>query len=775
MVLSASLGFPRMGKHRELKRVIEAYWKKQVTREDVFATASQIRSERWLMQQQFGIDLIPSNDFSLYDHVLDTAVMVGAIPERFHGEDGPVGLDTYFAMARGGDVHAMEMTKWFDTNYHYIVPEFVENQVFRLTSKKPVDEFREALHLGVKTVPVLIGPITFLLLGKAKGTQFDVLNLLPRVLPVYEELLVELEAAGAEWIQIDEPCLALDRTPEERTLYQEVYDVLAGRTSLRILLATYFEGLHENLQFALNLPVAALHLDLVRAPEQLAELWQCQLPTEKFLSLGIVDGRNVWKSDLAHSLDVLQVAVDRLGTERVIVAPSCSLIHVPWDLDTESSLEPELRDWLAFAKQKLEELDILRIALMEGPSTVAARLEANQGALQRRQASSRVHRAEVQERLARSQSSDSNRKSPFPIRKQIQQRRFNFPLFPTTTIGSFPQTDEVRQVRADFRKGLKGVEEYEAFLRAEIKRCVALQIDLGLDVLVHGEFERADMVEYFGEQMEGFIFTQNGWVQSYGTRCVKPPIIYGDVSRPQPMTVRWSEYAASLTDRRVKGMLTGPVTILQWSFVRDDQPRETTCRQIAFAIRDEVLDLEDAGIAIIQVDEPALREGLPLRRAQWDTYLQWAVACFKLASVGVQDETQIHTHMCYAEFHDIMGAIQAMDADVISIETSRSEMELLDAFHRFSYQNDIGPGVYDIHSPRVPTVDEMVLLLTKACEHLDPGQLWVNPDCGLKTRGARETVVALQGMVEAAQVLRAQTVDVCPKCQSSVTDSSQSL
>lgn len=747
-----------MGARRELKRAIEAYWGKSISREALFAQTADLRKSRWLLQRDSGVDLIPSNDFSLYDHVLDTAVMVGAIPARFGWTGGDVDLDTYFAMARGGQVPAMEMTKWFDTNYHYIVPEFTSDQAFQLTSTKPLDEFREAQALGIQTVPVILGPITFLLLGKTKGADFNPLDLLPKLLPVYETLLQQLAEAGAKWVQLDEPCLALDRTEEELAIYQKVYTRLVNHTALSISLTTYFAGLGNHLTAALNLPVSALHLDLVRAPEQVEQLLSLpQWPQDKYLSLGVIDGRNVWKNDLNYSLALLQrVAAWGAASDRIIVSPSCSLLHVPWDLDTEKALDAEVKDWLAFAKQKLAEMEILKTAVNDGVENVRPALDDNRAAVERRRTSTRIHNRLVNERLAGLTEDAYTRTSPFAARKSVQQARLQLKPFPTTTIGSFPQTKEVRKARADFRSGAQTKEQYEAFLRSKTEECVRLQESLGLDVLVHGEFERTDMVEYFGEQMDGFIFTKNGWVQSYGTRCVKPPIIYGDVSRPESMTVTWSSYAQSLSKRPMKGMLTGPVTILQWSFVRDDQPRETTCRQIALAIRDEVVDLEAAGIPIIQIDEPALREGLPLHRGEWEAYLKWAVDCFKLAASGVQDETQIHTHMCYAEFNDIMPAIQSMDADVISIETSRSDMELLDAFQQFSYQNDIGPGVYDIHSPRVPTVDEMVFLLEKAVDRLDPSQLWVNPDCGLKTRNEEETVKALEAMVEAANIARAR-------------------
>lgn len=754
---SATLGFPRIGARRELKRAVEAYWNHSISREQLLEEAAKLRLERWTIQRDSGIDLIPSNDFSLYDHVLDTAVLVGAIPEQFGWDGGDIDLDLYFAMARGGAVPALEMTKWFDTNYHYIVPEFTAHMNFRLASSpKPIDEFREALGHGIETVPVVLGPITFLLLGKAKGTKFDPLSLLPQLLPMYEDLLTKLAEAGARWVQLDEPCLALDRTEEELELYRNAYTRLTAAAPISIFLTTYFAGLRDNLATALSLPVAALHLDLVRAPEQLDELLANHAhPGDKRLSLGVVDGRNVWKNDLEQTLQLLErVELWSGGNENLIVAPSCSLLHVPWDLDAETDLDADVKDTLAFAKQKLSEIRTLQTALNEGTDQVAQAIADNRRALARRRSSPRIHNPEVTARLARVGEGDYHRRSPFPVRKRAQQARLKLPKFPTTTIGSFPQTEDIRKARAAFRRGDLSEAAYTQMLKDKTAACVRLQEQLGIDVLVHGEFERTDMVEYFGEQLDGFAHTRNGWVQSYGSRCVKPPIIYGDVARKRPMTVEWSRFAQSLTERPMKGMLTGPVTILQWSFVRDDQPRETTCRQIALAIRDEVVDLEEAGLPIIQIDEPALREGLPLHREAWTDYLAWAVDCFRLAASGVRDETQIHTHMCYAQFNDIMSAIAAMDADVISIETSRSDMELLEAFQASAYPNDIGPGVYDIHSPRVPTVAEMVNLLKRACERLAPEQLWVNPDCGLKTRGEKETVEALTAMVEAARQMR---------------------
>lgn len=754
MVFSANLGYPRLGARRELKTALEAFWKGKVSGADLLQTASDLRRQNWVLQQQAGIDFIPSNDFSLYDQVLDTTVMVGAIPARYGWSGETVDLATYFAMARGAqhagvDVPAMEMTKWFDTNYHYIVPEFEAQQTFRLASTKVVDEFKEALALGIQTRPVLLGPVSYLLLGKGP----EPLSLLEKLLPVYETVLHQLTAAGANWVQLDEPCLVLDLTAAQQDAYQVAYQKLATETSIKLLLTTYLGGLRDNLPLVMRLPVAGLHLDLVRAPDQFTEALN-SLPNGMLLSLGLIDGRNVWRTDLDQALERIKTAVAVLGEERVIIAPSCSLQFVPYDLDLETSLDDELRSWLAFAKQKIGELGVLKQALISSDPTVDAQLALSRAAVESRHRSARTHNPAVRERLAALTPAMLQRQSSHAQRKAVQADILNLPMFPTTTIGSFPQTQAVRAKRAAFRKGDITAAEYEAFLQGETERAIRLQEELGLDVLVHGEFERTDMVEYFGEQLTGIAVTEQGWVQSYGSRAVRPPIIYGDIERPIPMTVAWATYAQSLTQRPVKGMLTGPVTILEWSFVRDDQPRADTCRQLALAIHDEVLDLEANGIQIIQIDEPALREGLPLRRSDWQEYLKWAVECFCLAAGGVKDSTQLHTHMCYAEFNDIIGAIGAMDADVISIEASRSKMELLEAFTQYHYPNDIGPGVYDIHSPRIPSQAEMEELLERALKVIAADQLWVNPDCGLKTRAWEEVKPALHNMVKAAHALR---------------------
>lgn len=765
MAISSNLGFPRMGIHRELKKALEAHWAGKLDATGLSSVGQVLRTNHWVLQKRIGIHHIPSNDFSFYDHMLDTATMVGAVPDRYEWKGPRVDPDTYFAMARGvgrkagqKDVPAMEMTKWFDTNYHYIVPEFVKGQQFSLGSLKPVVEFLEAKSLGIQTRPVLLGPISFLLLGKTKESGFDPLLLLDRLLPVYEDILRRLAEVGADWIQIDEPMLALDVGEETKRAFTASYEKLSHVSSgLRILLATYFAGLGENTATAVNLPVAALHVDLVRAPEQLEHVLK-NIPSTLMLSLGVVDGRNIWKTDLERALRLVDRTASAVGADRILLAPSCSLVHSPADLDEEKHLDAELRNWLAFAKQKLEEVVALESALSKGRDTVREFLEANGRAMRSKTESPRIHDPEVKRRSVSITAELTRRKSSYPDRRRKQQSRLHLPLFPTTTIGSFPQTKEIREARAEHKAGKRDDASYESFLRSQTESAVRFQEEIGLNVLVHGEFERNDMVEYFGEQLAGFAVTENGWVQSYGSRCVKPPLIYGDVSRKQLMTVAWSTFAQSLTSRPMKGMLTGPVTILQWSFVRDDQPRSETCRQIAFAIRDEVADLEAAGIGVIQIDEPALREGLPLLRSEWRDYLVWAVNCFRLASSGVRDETQIHTHMCYAEFQDIIEAVGEMDADVISIETSRSQMELLDTFAHYRYRNDIGPGVYDIHSPRVPSVEEMIGLLKKASKVLSPAQLWVNPDCGLKTRRWEEVRPALTAMVAAARAMRVGSI-----------------
>ncbi|HTB81919.1 MAG TPA: 5-methyltetrahydropteroyltriglutamate--homocysteine S-methyltransferase [Opitutaceae bacterium] len=774
--LTHTLGFPRIGEKRELKKAVEAYWQKQLTHGELERMAQELRRRHWLAQQRAGIDLIPSNDFSFYDQVLDLSCLVGNVPPRFGWSGGLIDLDTYFQIARGvrggagenaetcgcGDCQApaaaSEMTKWFDTNYHYLVPEFRADTQFRLSSSKVFDEFSEALALGIKTKPVLIGPVTYLTLGKVHDAQhprFNRFELLERLLPVYAEVLQRLEALGAEWVQLDEPIFSLDLTAEQRSALAIAYATLAAAApKLRLLVTNYFGGLNENLSDFLRLPVHALHVDLVRAPDELDAILR-EFPENKDLSLGLVDGRNIWRTDLSVASGKLEKAAAVLGPGRLLVAPSCSLLHTPVTLRHETKLDAEFKSWLAFAEEKLVEVVTLR-DLLAGQAPPREALAVGRAAMASRATSTRIHNSAVKQRLARVVPGDLPRQAPFVQRQAAQRAKLQLPLFPATTIGSFPQTEEVRAARARWRKGSLSPADYEKFLEAEIMAAVRFQEEIGLDMLVHGEFERNDMVEYFGEQLDGFAFTENGWVQSYGTRCVKPPVIYGDVARPRPMTVRWSAYAQSLTRRPMKGMLTGPVTVLQWSFVRDDQPRRDTAWQIALALRDEVLDLERAGLAAIQIDEPALREGLPLRRADRADYLAWAVDAFRLCAGGVRDDTQIHTHMCYAEFNDIIQAIADLDADVITIEASRSGMELLEAFETFHYPNEIGPGVYDIHSPRVPGVAEMEQLLEKALRVLPPENIWVNPDCGLKTRGWAEVKPALRHMVEAAGRLRAR-------------------
>ena len=761
-----NLGYPRIGSNRELKKACEQYWSGNISLAELLSKGKNIYEQNWKLQQEAGIDLIPSNDFSYYDQILDMSLTVGAVPKRYNqvALKSNNEMDLYFAMARGYqkeglDITAMEMTKWLDTNYHYIVPEFYKDQEFKLFSNKIVNEFAAAKQLGIKSKPVIIGPISYLLLGKEKEEGFDKLDLVKRLLPVYIQILNELKAYGAEWIQFDEPFLALDISDKAKEAYQYVYaEIRKQFPYLKILVATYFEGLKDNLTLALSLPVYALHIDLVRCPEQLDEVLNA-IPEQLVLSLGIVDGRNIWKNDFEQSLAIIKKATDKIGSDRLLIAPSCSLLHSPCDLDLETNdktLTPEIKEWLAFAKQKIDEVVVLKALATDNPDQPAlGKLEENKRAVSSRRTSTLIHNEQIKQRVSSITAKDAQRENAFSIRKKAQQEILQLPLFPTTTIGSFPQTAEVRSWRARFKKGEISPSEYDRLLKKETEETIRWQEEIGIDVLVHGEFERNDMVEYFGEQLNGFSFTKNGWVQSYGSRCVKPPVIYGDVHRPAAMTVYWTAYAQSLTKSLVKGMLTGPVTILQWSFVRNDQPRSVTCNQIALAIRDEVKDLEKAGIKVIQIDEPAIREGLPLRKTDWQNYLQWAVNAFKISASGVKDEKQIHTHMCYSELNDIIQNIADMDADVITIECSRSQMELLDAFADFKYPNEIGPGVYDIHSPRVPSKEEMVRLLEKAKAVIPAEQLWVNPDCGLKTRHWPETKSALIAMVAAAKELSA--------------------
>ncbi|NOS73682.1 MAG: 5-methyltetrahydropteroyltriglutamate--homocysteine S-methyltransferase [Methyloglobulus sp.] len=751
MIKIHNLGFPRLGEHRELKFALERYWRGEITQDELGRIAAELRQRHWRLQASSGLDLIPVGDFSYYDHVLDTSVMLGVIPERFGSSTG---FDTYFRMARGQSTdgvpfRACEMTKWFDTNYHYLVPEVTADQQFVLSSTKLFDETRELQAMGYQPKPVLLGPLTWLWLAKTTS-DFNKLDLVDRLLPIYGEILHRLADQGVEWVQIDEPILVLDLPNTWRNAFESVYNRLQS-SPVKMLLATYFGELGEQASFACKLPVAGLHIDLVRAPEQLTAVLD-NFVNHKVLSLGLIDGRNIWRTDLNAALSAIADARERFKGE-LWLAPSCSLLHVPIDLEHETALDPTIKPWLAFARQKLTELEVLRLAIEE-PAAAEPDLIVSANAIRSRRESTLIHNPAVQAELAKIDSSLTQRQNPFPVRREQQRAKLKLPSYPTTTIGSFPQTPEIRKARADFKRGLISETDYIKHMEHTIEFCVREQEKLGLDVLVHGEAERNDMVEYFGEQLDGFLFTANGWVQSYGSRCVKPPIIYGDVSRPKPMTVGWSQYAQSLTDKPMKGMLTGPVTILNWSFVRDDQPRSTTAYQLALAIREEVNDLERAGIPIIQIDEAAFREGLPPRQSRWQTYLDWAVRAFRICSSGVNDSTQIHTHMCYSEFNDIITSIADMDADVITIETSRSNMELLYAFIDFNYPNEIGPGVYDIHSPNVPTTDDMIALLKKAGERIDSDHLWVNPDCGLKTRQWQDVRISLANMTEAAKALR---------------------
>lgn len=771
-MLTHNLGYPRIGDHRELKKSNEQYWSGKINAGELEKTAKNIRLHNWRLQKDAGIDLIPCNNFSYYDHVLDTCLMAGAIPERYHAlmdQKQLPDIDLLFAMARGYqkddyDITAMEMTKWFDTNYHYIVPEFKSNQKFCFYSKKIVHEFREAKREGIQAKPVVLGPVSFLLLGKEKEEGFHRLDLISNLLPVYLEMLKSLDNANAHYVQFDEPCLSLNLTEKERRIFTQVYkEINKAFPHLHIILTTFFECYGDNLPTVLSLPVQTLHLDLVRCPNQLDDILATDIANSKLnLSLGVVEGRNIWKNDFTNSLLLINKAKNAIGSDRLMIAPSCSLLHVPCDLELETdekNLPEEVKSWMAFAKQKIDEVVTLAALSQDEPSNESLKkLSENKEAILSKRKSSLVHKQNIKDRIKSISENTTKRKSEFKRRKSIQQCVLNLPLFPTTTIGSFPQTKEVRSWRSQLKKGEITNEQYDTLIKEEIEDSIRWQEELGIDVLVHGEFERNDMVEYFGEQLDGFVFTKNGWVQSYGSRCVKPPIIVGDIERKNPMTVYYTQYAQSLTDKLVKGMLTGPVTILQWSFVRNDQPRSETCMQIAFAIRDEVIDLEKAHIKVIQIDEPAIREGLPLRHENWREYLNWAVKAFRISSSGVKDETQIHTHMCYSEFNDIIEDIASMDADVITIETSRSQMELLNVFADFKYPNDIGPGVYDIHSPRIPSKQEMEDLIHKARKVIPAKQLWVNPDCGLKTRAWPETKAALKAMVEAARELRKEEV-----------------
>jgi 5-methyltetrahydropteroyltriglutamate--homocysteine methyltransferase len=761
MVTTHNLGFPRIGAKRELKFALESYWKGQSSLDELKSLGAQLRQRHWINQTH--LDLVPVGDFAFYDQMLDMSATLGNLPERVHGFHGDP-LDNYFRVARGRSAHAVdhadccgggvaagEMTKWFDTNYHYIVPEFSAGTEFTLDAARLLAQLAEAKAQGVKAKPVIVGPITYLALGKAKDDS-DKLALLPRLLPVYARLLDELAAQGVEWVQVDEPVLVTELDSEWQHAFNTAYHQLKS-CGVKLLVATYFGQLLENMYLAANLPVAGLHVDAINGRDDVVPLLN-MLPAHKVLSLGVINGRNIWKTDIERLLAWLEPLAQRLG-DRLWIAPSCSLLHVPVDLGNEKKLDAQLKSWLAYALQKLEELQLVAAALRNGRDSVKDQLAANQAAIEARRRSPRVHNPVVQDAVAKLTLDLGRRHSAYDQRAAKQAALLNLPAYPTTTIGSFPQTAEIRHARSEFKAGRLDVASYRIAMQGEIARSVHEQEALGLDVLVHGEAERNDMVEYFGEQLDGYAFSEFGWVQSYGSRCVKPPILFGDISRPKAMTVEWIKFAQSLTVKPMKGMLTGPVTILNWSFVRDDQPRSASCLQLALAIRQEVLDLEKAGVRVIQIDEAALREGLPLRKSQWKNYLDWAVESFRITANGVRDETQIHTHMCYSEFNDIIASIADMDADVITIETSRSDMELLDAFDHFKYPNEIGPGVYDIHSPNIPTQAHIEQLMKKAAERIPAERLWVNPDCGLKTRAWDEVIPALTNMVAAAKALRA--------------------
>jgi 5-methyltetrahydropteroyltriglutamate--homocysteine methyltransferase len=758
MAITHNLGFPRIGKNRQLKKVVEAYWQGEISAQGLQQTGQRLRQQHWQDQRASGLDLIPVGDFSWYDQVLDMSCLLGVVPPRFNWDGQEIDLDTYFRMARGraptGEpAHACEMTKWFDTNYHYMVPEISRQQTFNIRFNKLFDELAEAQASGINAKPVIIGPLTWLWLAKIKGEDFNKLELLDGLIDVYIQILVKLQQQGAQWVQIDEPILVLDLPAAWKNAFETVYQRLQVK-GLKCLLATYFGELGDNLKLVTQLPIDGLHIDLVRGAKQLAPILE-QFADDKVLSLGIINGRNIWRSDLHQCLALVE-SIQKKTRHPLWLAPSCSLLHVPVDLEQEDALDDELKSWLAFALQKLDELNNLNMALGKNSDRVSDVFAQVRATLEGKRNSARIHCSEVKQKVANINDAMVHRNQPYHVRRALQKKWLKLPLFPTTTIGSFPQTSDIRQQRRDFKQGKITEQSYIQLMKKEIARAIKKQEALGLDVLVHGEPERNDMVEYFGEQLEGFAFTQNGWVQSYGSRCVKPPIIYGDISRAKPMTVDWISYAQSCTDKPMKAMLTGPVTILNWSFVRDDQPRSTTAEQISLALRDEVQDLEQAGIKIIQIDEAALRERLPLRKRDWQEYLQWSVRAFRVTASGVADDTQIHTHMCYAEFNDIIEAIADMDADVITIETSRSDMELLDTFENFNYPNEIGPGVYDIHSPNIPTSEHIMALMRQAAKRIPVDRLWINPDCGLKTRQWPEVEKALQCMVASAKKLRSE-------------------
>ena len=758
MILRSSIGYPRIGPNRELKWLLESFWNKKINENDFLQNISNIKKNNWLTQRKAGVHFIPSNDFSLYDHVLDMCLTVDAIPERFKKlKNKKNKFDLYFAMARGYqngkiDIKAMEMTKWFDTNYHYIVPEFKQNQKFNLAFSKIIDEFLEAKNFGIITRPVILGPLSFLYLGKSISNKFNKLKLLNNLIPIYKKIFKLLKSFGADWVQVDEPILSLDLDKDFKEKFIPTYNSFA-KDSPKILLTSYFSSAYPNFNILKKINVTGIHLDLINTKSEELNKILKNFPMNKFLSAGLINGRNIWKNNLFKSIESIKKIKKKINNDKLIISSSCSLLHSPVDLNKEQKIDSRINDWLSFANQKLDEIVFLQKYFNSNLLNKSEYLINNKISVKKREQSKLIHNKNVKKRMKSISPRMLKRNNNYFLRKMIQDE-LNLPLFPTTTIGSFPQTNEVRKSRLKFKKKEITQKSYESFLKKETKKAIKFQESIDIDVVVHGEFERNDMVEYFGEQLKGFIFTKFGWVQSYGSRCVKPPIIFGDITRTKPMTVFWSKYAQSLTKKIVKGMLTGPVTILQWSFVRDDQPRELTCKQIALALLDEVLDLEKNGLKIIQIDEPALREGLPLRKNEWNSYLKWAIDSFKIASSSVNDETQIHTHMCYCEFDDILDSIEKLDADVISIETSRSNMELLDSFKNYKYPNSIGPGVYDIHSPRVPNLNEIKSLLEKAQKYINKDKIWVNPDCGLKTRGWPEVKKALKSMTSVAKSFR---------------------
>ncbi|KFY23677.1 hypothetical protein V493_05709 [Pseudogymnoascus sp. VKM F-4281 (FW-2241)] len=761
MVQSSILGFPRMGANRDLKKATENYWGGKISQDELLAEAKRLRLAHWKIQKDAGVDIIPSNDFALYDQVLTHIQDFNAVPERYTKYKLNA-VDEYFAMGRGlqkegVDVPSLEMVKWFDSNYHYVKPTLQDNQEFKLTeSPKAVNEFVEAKEAGITTRPVLVGPVSFLALGKPDRNQtVDPISLIDKLVPVYIELLKKLKAAGAETVQIDEPTLVFDLAPKVKAAFKPTYEKLAalGDAIPKIVLATYFGDIVHNVD-ALPQDIYGLHVDLVRNPEQLDEVVKALGP-KTILSAGVVDGRNIWKTNLKRAIEVVESAIQKVGKERVIVATSSSLLHTPHTLASEKKLDAEIADWFSFAVEKAAEVAVIAKAVTEGPDSVREALEANAKSVQARATSKRTNDPAVKDRQSKVTPAMYNRKSEFPVRISQQQEKLGLPMFPTTTIGSFPQTKEIRIYRNKFTKGEITAAEYEKFIEKEIQDVVKIQEELDLDVYVHGEPERNDMVQYFGERLDGYAFTTNGWVQSYGSRCVRPPIVVGDISRPAPMTVKESKYAVSISKKPMKGMLTGPITCLRWSFPRDDVHQSVQAEQLALALRDEVVDLQNAGVFVIQVDEPALREGLPLRSGKERVaYLDWAVKSFRLSVAGVEDSTQIHSHFCYSEFQDFFHAIAALDADVLSIENSKSDAKLLKVFVDEAYPRHIGPGVYDIHSPRIPSEQEIKDRIEEMLQYLKPDQLWIDPDCGLKTRQWTETKAALINMVNAAKFFR---------------------